>query len=198
MTVPPPQMPDVPYPQIHWDFSAITQTPNIDPTAWIAPGATVYGRVSVGARSSIWFGAVVRGDHERIDIGEDSNLQDGAILHVDPHSPCKIGNRVSLGHRALVHGATVEDDVLIGIAANVLSRAVIGKGAFIAAGALVLEETVVPPGTLWAGVPARQIREVSPELTWRIERTWKHYSNNHVAHRAAEQQGTRFIPHPAT
>lgn len=122
------QPPEVPFPQIHWDFSAITENPKIDPTVWIAPGATLYGRVSVGARSSIWFGAVVRGDHERIDIGEDSNLQDGAILHVDPHSPCKIGNRVSLGHRALVHGATVEDDVLIGISANVLSRAVIGRG----------------------------------------------------------------------
>ncbi|ODA28587.1 gamma carbonic anhydrase family protein [Planctopirus hydrillae] len=186
------QPPEVPFPQIHWDFSAITENPEIDPTAWIAPGATLYGRVSVGARSSIWFGAVVRGDHERIDIGEDSNLQDGAILHVDPHSPCKIGNRVSLGHRALVHGATVEDDVLIGISANVLSRAVIGRGAFIAAGALVLEETIVPPGTLWAGVPARQIREVSPELAWRTERTWKHYANNSVAHRAAQKQGIRF------
>lgn len=188
--------PEIPYPEAGVDWPAICDTPVIDSSAWIAPGAVLYGRVSVGSRSSIWFGCIVRGDHERIEIGDDTNLQDGAILHVDPGYPCILGNRVTVGHRAIVHGSVVEDGALIGIAATVLSRCVVGAGALVAAGAVVLEGTVIPPGTLWAGCPARQIRELSPDQQLRLERNWQHYVNNAIAHRTA--QAARQLHHPLT
>lgn len=179
--VPPPS---VPYPDEHWNWDALRTQPVIDPTAWVAPGAVVYGRVRLQARSSIWYGCVVRGDQEWIDVGEESNVQDGSILHIDVGSPCILGKRVTLGHSAIVHGATVEDDALIGIRATVLSRCVIGQGALIAAGAVVLEGTRVPPATLWAGCPAKQIKELTPEQCERLRSTYRHYANNSAGHRA--------------
>lgn len=180
---------DLPFPEIHGDWSAVCQRPDVDSTAFIAPGAVVYGRVKIGARSSVWFGCIVRGDHERIELGEETNVQDGSVLHVDPGQPCLLGNRVTVGHRAVVHGSVVEDEALIGIAANVLSRCVIGRGALIAAGAVVLEGTHVPPHTLWAGCPARQIRELTVDQQARLARTWKHYVNNLELHRRAMAEG---------
>ncbi len=133
--------------------------PQVTPSAFVADNATVIGDVVIGERSSVWFGAVVRGDVGKIILGEDSNVQDGAVLHCSLGlSETVIGNRVTIGHCAVVHGAVVEDDCLIGIHATVLDNAHVGEGSVIAAGAVVLSGTVIPPRTLWAGVPARQVK----------------------------------------
>ncbi len=180
-----PPAPEVSYPDVHWDWSAVNSVPVIDPTAWVADGAVVIGRVRLKARSSIWFGCILRGDQQWIEVGEETNVQDGSILHIEQDTPCILGNRVTLGHRATVHAATIGDGALIGIGATVLSRCVIGEGALIAAGAVVLERTVVPAHTLWAGCPARQIKELSPEQQKRLAATYQHYVNNAAAYRAA-------------
>ncbi|MDP1798905.1 MAG: gamma carbonic anhydrase family protein [Planctomycetaceae bacterium] len=177
--------PDVPYPQEHWNWQALCTQPLIDSSAWVAPNAIVYGRVRLQARSSVWYGCVLRGDQEWIDVGEETNIQDGSVLHVDEGYPCILGQRVTVGHRAVVHGCVVEDEALIGIGALVLSRCVIGRGALIAAGAVVLEGTHVPAGTLWAGCPARQMKVLTPEQQQRLARTYQHYVNNAVGHKAA-------------
>ena len=185
-----PAAPEVPYPDQHWDWAAINALPQVDPTAWIAPGAIVYGRVRLMARCSIWFGCILRGDQEWIEVGEETNVQDGSILHVEHGGyPCILGKRVTLGHRAIVHGSTVGDGALIGIGAVVLSRCVIGAGALVAAGAVVLEGTQVPPHTLWAGCPAKQLRELSSAQSERLTETYRHYVNNAIAHRAAFPEG---------
>jgi carbonic anhydrase/acetyltransferase-like protein (isoleucine patch superfamily) len=181
--LPPP--PAVPYPDEHWDWAAIHARPIIDPTAWVAPGAVVTGRVRLKARCSIWYGCVLRGDQQYIEVGEETNIQDGSILHIEQDRPCIIGNRVTLGHQAIVHGSTVEDGALIGIGAIVLSHCVIGAGALIAAGAVVMEGTNVPPHTLWAGCPARQLKELAPDQRERLARTYQHYVNNAAGHIAA-------------
>jgi carbonic anhydrase/acetyltransferase-like protein (isoleucine patch superfamily) len=182
-----PEPPLVPYPDEHWDWRAIHAQPQIDPTAWIAPGAVVLGRVVLKGRSSIWYGCVLRGDQEWIEVGEETNVQDGSILHVDEGYPCILGNRVTLGHRAIVHGSVVRDGALIGISATVLSRCVIGEGALIAGGALVLEGTQVPAHTLWAGCPARQIKELTEAQRARVAATYRHYVNNSAGYAAAEK-----------
>jgi gamma-carbonic anhydrase len=181
--LPPP--PPVPYPDEHWDWAGINAQPIIDPTAWIAPGAVVTGRVRLKARSSVWYGCVLRGDQQYIEVGEETNVQDGSILHIEEGYPCILGNRVTLGHQAIVHGSVVEDGALIGIGAIVLSRCVIGAGALIAAGAVVMEGIHVPPHTLWAGCPARQLKELSPDQQTRLAKTYQHYVNNSAGHIAA-------------
>lgn len=181
-----PPAPVVPYPDEHWDWPAINAVPEIDPTAWVAEGAILIGRVRLKARSSIWYGCILRGDQQWIEVGEDTNVQDGSILHVEEDTPCILGNRVTLGHRAIVHGSTVCDGALIGISATVLSRCVIGEGALVAGGALVLERTVVPPHTLWAGCPAKQIKELTPEQRERLAATYRHYVNNSAGYRHRE------------
>lgn len=165
------------YPEKKFEWRALWSRPVIDPTAWISPNAIVLGRVRLKARASVWYGCVLRGDMAFIEVGEESNIQDGSIMHVEPEHPCILGNRVTLGHRATVHASLVEDDAMIGIGATVLSRCEIGAGALIAAGALVLEGTHVPPETLWAGIPAKQIKELSPEQKERMALTYKHYVN---------------------
>lgn len=185
--------PVVPFPAHHWDWKAIQSRTLVDPSAWIAPGVDLYGRVRVGARSSIWFGCVLRGDQEWIEVGNDSNIQDGSILHVEHGGfPCLLGDRVTVGHRAVVHGAIVGDGALIGIGALVLSRSLVGEGALVAAGAVVLEGTRIPPFTLWAGCPARQVRELTEAQRLRLEDTYCHYVNNTVAHRVAEANERQF------
>lgn len=188
-----PDVPPVPYPDEHWDWRAINCRPQIDLTAWIAPGAIVLGRVRLKARSSIWYGCVLRGDQEWIEVGEETNVQDGSILHVDDGYPCILGDRVTLGHRAIVHGSVVKDGALIGISATVLSRCVIGEGALIAGGALVLEGTYVPPHTLWGGCPARQLKELTPAQRERVAATYRHYVNNSAGYRAMQRQGLRSL-----
>jgi carbonic anhydrase/acetyltransferase-like protein (isoleucine patch superfamily) len=173
-------LPDPPapfYPEEECDWEALWSKPVVDETAWICPGAVVLGRVRLKAKSSVWYGCVLRGDDAFIEVGEESNVQDGSILHIEPDQPCILGDRVTLGHRATVHASLVEDGAMIGIGATVLSSCVIGHKALVAAGALVLEGTHVPPGTLWAGVPARQIRELSPEQKERMAKTYGHYVN---------------------
>lgn len=135
--------------------------PDVDETAWIAPTATVIGRATLGPEVGIWYGAVVRADFETITVGARSNIQDGCALHADPGLPLFVGEGVSVGHNAVLHGCTVGDNVLVGMGATVLNGAVIGEGSLIAAGALVPEGAVVPPGSLVAGVPGKVRRELS-------------------------------------
>jgi carbonic anhydrase/acetyltransferase-like protein (isoleucine patch superfamily) len=137
--------------------------PRVSDSAWVAAGATLIGNVTIGARSSVWFMTVLRGDGDRIVVGEQSNLQDGVVVHADPGYPVSVGDRVSVGHRAVVHGATIDDDVLIGMGAVVLNGAHIGAGSLIAAGAVVLQGSSVPPGSLVAGVPAKVRRQLTVE-----------------------------------
>jgi len=136
----------------------------LDPTAYVAPGAAVVGRVTLGARASVWYSAVIRADMDRAVLGEESNLQDGAVIHVDHGFPTTVGRRVTIGHRAIVHAATVEDGCLIGMGAIVLTGAVVGTGSLVAAGALVREGQVIPPGSLVVGAPARVLGPVKPRF----------------------------------
>lgn len=159
---------------------------NVHPTAWVAPGAIVLGEVTLGERSSVWYGAILRGDNDRIVVGAETNLQDGTIVHVDEGVPCLIGRRVGVGHRALLHGCTVEDECLIGMSSTILNRAVIGTGSVVAAGALVPEGMKVPPGSLVMGVPGRVVRPVDDKLRERIQMTWVHYIEQARRHAAGD------------
>ena len=144
------------------------KAPEVHPTAFVAENATLVGAVRVGPRASIWFAAVVRADLEFIEIGEGTNVQDGAVLHADPGDPTRLGPWVTVGHRAVVHGATVEEGALIGIGAVVLNGARVGARAVVGAGAVVPPGMTIPPGMLALGVPARVVRPVDPpENAWR-------------------------------
>jgi len=142
------------------------------------------GDVTLGPRASVWYGAVLRGDMDRIVVGEATNLQDGTIVHVDEGRPTLIGARVGVGHRVILHGCTVEDECLIGMGSVLLNGVVIGSGSVVAAGAVVLEGMVVPPGSLVLGVPARVARPVDEALRARIRGTWQHYVAEAERHRA--------------
>jgi carbonic anhydrase/acetyltransferase-like protein (isoleucine patch superfamily) len=159
---------------------------SIDPTAFIHPLAFVCGDVTLGARASVWPHAVLRGDGDAIVVGEDTNLQDGVIVHVDPGVPCTLGARVTVGHRAIVHGATIEDDCMVGMGAIVLNRAHVGSGSVIGAGALVREGMVVPPNSLVLGVPARIVRATTDEDRARTRRTVAAYLALQRRHAAGE------------
>src|SRR5262245_38901332 len=155
--------------------NAVHRPELIDASAYIAPGAVVLGDVTIGSGSSIWFGTVVRGDSAPIRIGRDTNVQDGSILHADPDFPCSIGDRVTLGHGAIVHGATVEDDCLIGMRAVVMNGAKIGRGSIVAVGSIVTEGTEVPPGSIAMGQPAKVRRAVTERDLGRIRHGAEHY-----------------------
>lgn len=133
----------------------------IDDSAWIAPSAAVIGCVTLGRRSSVWFNAVIRGDNERIEVGEDSNIQEGAVLHTDVGHPLRIGKRVSVGHQAMLHGCTVGDGSMIGIQAVVMNGAQIGRHCIVGAGAVVTEGKVFPDNVLIVGCPAKVVRELT-------------------------------------
>jgi carbonic anhydrase/acetyltransferase-like protein (isoleucine patch superfamily) len=133
--------------------------------AWVAPGATVLGRVRLGAAAGVWYGAVLRADTERIEVGDGSNVQDGCVLHADPGFPALLGAGVSVGHRAVVHGAVVGDDVLVGMGAVLLNGSRVGPGSLVAAGTVLLEGAEVPPGSLVAGVPGRVRRPLTADET---------------------------------
>ncbi|MFF3660859.1 gamma carbonic anhydrase family protein [Streptomyces olivochromogenes] len=137
--------------------------PQVDPEAFTAPTSVVIGDVTLHAGASVWYSAVLRADFGPIVIGADSNIQDNCTLHVDPGFPITVGERVSVGHNAVLHGATVEDDCLIGMGATVLNGAVIGAGSLVAAQALVPQGMQVPPGSLVAGVPAKVKRPLTEE-----------------------------------
>ena len=159
---------------------------SIDPSAFIHPLAFVCGDVTLGARVSIWPTAVVRGDTAAITIGEDSNVQDGTIVHVDHGVPCTIGARVAIGHRAIVHGAIVEDDCLIAMGAVLLNRVHVGRGSIIGAGAVCKEGQVIPPNSLVLGMPARIVRATTSEDHVRIRRTVESYLDLQLRHKRGE------------
>ncbi|MEJ7809702.1 MAG: gamma carbonic anhydrase family protein [Gemmatimonadaceae bacterium] len=158
----------------------------IHPTAFIHERATVIGDVTMGARASVWPGAVVRGDTAAIVIGDESNVQDGAIIHVDHGVPTTIGRRVAIGHHAVVHGATVADDCLIAMGAIVLNGVRVGSGSVVAAGAVCREGMEIPPNSLVMGVPARVVRETTAEMRERIARTVASYLVLQEQHRAGK------------
>jgi carbonic anhydrase/acetyltransferase-like protein (isoleucine patch superfamily) len=137
--------------------------PQVDPSAWIAPGAVVAGRVTIGRESGVWYTTVVRADMESVTLGEGSNLQDGTVVHADPGFPAVVGDGVSVGHRAVLHGCTVEAGCLIGMGAVVLNGATIGAGSLVAAGTVVTQGATIPPGSLVAGVPGKVRRELTED-----------------------------------
>jgi len=139
------------------------KTPQIDPSAFLAPGAVVMGDVTVAEECSVFFGAVIRAEHDSITIGRGTNIQDNCVLHVDTGFPMTLGQGVTVGHGAILHGCTVGDNTLIGMGAIVLNGAVIGRNCLIGAGALVTQNTVIPDGSLAFGSPARVHRELTEE-----------------------------------
>ncbi|MCP9625028.1 gamma carbonic anhydrase family protein [Nocardia otitidiscaviarum] len=161
--------------------------PQIDESAWIAPNATVAGRVKLSAEVSVWYSAVLRGDMDDITVGERTNIQDGCVLHADPGFPCTVGAGVSVGHNAILHGCTVGDDVLVGMGATVLNGAVIGSGSLIAANALIPEGAQIPPNSLVAGVPGKVRRELGEQELERIKLNAAVYLHNTSLHRDGQE-----------
>jgi carbonic anhydrase/acetyltransferase-like protein (isoleucine patch superfamily) len=166
----------------------------IDPSAFIATGAVVLGDVTLGKETSVWYNAVIRGDMAPITVGDQTNLQDMSVVHVDEGVPCSIGRRVGVGHRAVLHGCTVEDECLVGIGAILLNRVTVGTGSVIAAGAVLPERMVVPPGSLVMGVPGRVVRPVDERLAARIRTTWEHYVALAERHRSGRIETHRNVP----
>lgn len=152
--------------------------PQIPETCFVAPNATIVGDVVMGEECSVWFNAVVRGDVNSIRMGNKVNIQDGACIHATyEKTKVNLGNNVSIGHNAIVHGCTIHDNVLVGMGAIVMDNAEIGSNSIIAAGAVVLENTKVEAGTIYAGVPAKKVKNISPELiSGEIERIAKNYT----------------------
>lgn len=152
--------------------------------AFLASTATVLGDVTIGDGSSIWFGAVIRGDTELIAIGARTNIQDGAILHADPGIPCRIGDDVTVGHGAIIHGAEIGNGVLVGMRATILNNAKIGPGSLIAAGALITEGTEIPPNSVVMGAPGRIVRQTTEQDRLRLVQGALHYVEAAAAYRA--------------
>jgi len=151
------------------------QADRVADSAFIAPGARVLGAVDVAEQASVWFGAVLRGDVEPIRIGRQTNIQDGAILHTDAGFPCELGERISVAHGAIVHGAVVGDDSLIGMGAVVLTGAKIGLQCLIGSGAVIPEHTEIPPRSVVLGVPGKIVRKLSEDDLARIRSAAQHY-----------------------
>ncbi len=151
-------------------------TPQLGPGAWAAPSADLIGDVRFGARASIWFGAVLRADNTPIVIGEDSNIQDGAIGHSDPGFPLTIGARVTVGHQAILHGCTIADDCLIGMGARILNGAVLATECLVGAGALITEGKSFAAGSLIVGAPARVVRQLTNEEKQALRMSAAHYA----------------------
>ena len=166
-------------------LSVARAAPSLDPTSFVASGARIIGAVSLAEGASVWYNAVLRGDSDVITVGAGSNLQDNVSVHVDAGHPVVIGENVSVGHNAVVHGCTIGSASLIGMGSVVLSGAVIGDGCLVAAGAVVLEGTVVPAGSLVAGVPARVRRQLTDEERAGILRNAQTYRAHVRAHVSA-------------
>ncbi len=151
-------------------------TPQFGTNCFLAETAVVVGEVTMGRNCTVWYNAVVRGDVHSITIGDNTNIQDGAIIHCTyQQAKTVIGNNVSIAHNAIVHGCTVEDNVLIGMGAIIMDHAVVGTGSVIAAGAIILPNTIIEPGSIYAGVPARRVKDVGEEMKAVIERTARNY-----------------------
>jgi carbonic anhydrase/acetyltransferase-like protein (isoleucine patch superfamily) len=161
------------------------RAPQLANSAWTAPGAILIGDVEVADGSSIWYGTVIRADGDRVTVGQHTNVQDAAVIHADPGLPVTIGDRVSVGHGAVLHGCTVDDDVLIGMGAKVLNGARIRSGSLIGAGAVVLEGTDVPAGSLVAGVPAKVRRATTGSERRHIASNAQNYVDLAIKHAAA-------------
>ena len=159
--------------------------PQIPGSAWVAPNATLIGKVILGENASVFYTAVLRGDMDSISIGEGSNIQDGCVAHTDEGFPVVVGTGVSVGHRAVLHGCTVEDDSLIGMGAVVLNGAVVGAGSLVAAGAVVTEGMQIPPGSLVAGVPAKVRKELDEDALEALRQNARTYVELALKHRAA-------------
>jgi carbonic anhydrase/acetyltransferase-like protein (isoleucine patch superfamily) len=157
--------------------------PEVAPSAWVAPGAYVIGDVHLGEHSSVWYGAVLRGDTEPIRVGARTNIQDGCILHADPGYPAIVGEDCVVGHRAVVHGCVIERGCLIGMGATILNGARVGEGSIVAAGALVPENKEFPPRSLIVGIPARAAKDVNEEQSEDIARGVREYVERAAAHR---------------
>ena len=151
-------------------------SPTIAGSAYVAPSASIIGKVVLADHSSVWFGATLRGDNEIISIGINSNVQDGAVMHTDPGFPLMVGANVSIGHQAMLHGCSVGEGSLIGIQAVVLNAAVIGKGCLVGAGAVITERKVFADGTLILGAPAKVVRELSAEERDNLVKVAAHYA----------------------
>lgn len=150
--------------------------PQFGDNCWFADNATIVGEVIMGYDCTVWFNAVVRGDVNSITIGHKTNIQDGAVIHCTYQKyKTTIGNHVSIAHNAIVHGCTLEDNVLVGMGAIVMDGAIVGAGSIIAAGAIVTQHTIVPPGSIFAGNPARLLKAVSPEQAEIFMRTANNY-----------------------
>lgn len=158
----------------------------IDPSAYIHPTAVILGDVTLGKRVSVWPTAVLRGDSDVIILGDDCNVQDGTIIHADEGIPTRVGNRVAIGHRAIVHGASIDDDVLIAMGAVLLNGVHVGTGSIIGAGAVLPEGKRIPENSLVIGVPGRIVRQTTSEERGRIQRTVDAYLALSEQHRAGK------------
>jgi carbonic anhydrase/acetyltransferase-like protein (isoleucine patch superfamily) len=158
-------------------------TPDIHPSAWIADSAHVMGAVRLQANTSVWFNAVIRGDTETIEVGEGSNVQDLVVIHADNGLPVHIGKRVTVGHQVMLHGCTIGDESLIGIAAVVLNGARIGQHCVVGAGSVVTEGKTFPDGCLIMGTPAKVVRELTPEQIEGLRHSAQHYMDNAIRFR---------------
>ena len=159
-------------------------SPSVAASAYVAPNATVIGKVILAENSTVWFGATLRGDNEIIRIGALSNVQDSAVLHTDPGFPLTIGAQVSIGHQAMLHGCTVGEGSLIGIQSVVLNGAIIGKGCLVGAGALITERKVFADGSLIIGAPAKVVRELSAEERENLLKVAANYAERGATYRA--------------
>ncbi|HEY8360876.1 MAG TPA: gamma carbonic anhydrase family protein [Ramlibacter sp.] len=159
------------------------KTPSVAATAFVAREATVVGDVVLGEQASVWFGAVLRGDNEPIRVGARSNVQEGAVLHADPGYPLTLGDDVSVGHQAMLHGCTIGDGALVGIQAVVLNGAVIGAGCLVGAGAVVTERKVFPPNSLILGAPAKVVRQLDDAEVARLRATADNYARRSAQYR---------------
>lgn len=157
--------------------------PEIHPTALVAPGARIHGNVTIGSNVFVLFGTVIRAEFDRIEIGSATNVQDNSVLHCDEDIPCLVGERVTIGHGAVVHGSVVGDRALIGIGARALNRSTIGEGAWLAAGSVLAEETTIPPWTLAMGIPAKPVRELTEAEVERASDGADHYLRLLAAYR---------------
>jgi carbonic anhydrase/acetyltransferase-like protein (isoleucine patch superfamily) len=165
------------------------KSPFLDPTAYVAPGAVVVGDVRLGPKSSVWPTAVLRGDIHFIDVGEGSNIQDGAVVHLADDYPAVIGKYVTVGHRAIVHACTIEDECLIGMGAIILDGAVVGRRSIVGAGAVVTQKQVIPPGSLVLGMPAQVKRRLSDREQEELRGWAEKYVAVAEAHRAKNFSG---------
>ena len=152
--------------------------PEINADSWVAPNAIIIGKVKLEKNSSIWFNAVLRGDIEKIIIGENSNIQDGSVLHTDPGCPLTVGKGVTVGHMVMLHGCEISDDTLIGIGSTILNKAKIGKNCIIGANTLVTENKTIPDNSLVLGSPGKVIRKVTDDEIKVICENAKHYVKN--------------------